>query len=227
MVIRLRFFVPVPEEEEDEETGEIENQAEIDAAKEENRRLASLWLNTCASCKSWASGDFSGVHFHWCMPEVDQGELWQIRSSGGEEGETPSAGPTVSAEADRAFSDSGCGEDAQETYEHFIALRYSYAIAEDTAREGYTLHGNHRDDLPVEVITTDASEHGANAGFAGMYSHEIRVSDRALAEPARTVRKYGAGRIQQTGIRIGSTGNQKREAFCLAEDHFYIFPVPD
>ena len=124
------LFVPVPEEEEDEETGEIENQAEIDAAKEENRRLAVLWLNTCASCKSWASGDFSGVHFHWCMPEVDQGELWQIRSSGGEEGETPSAGPTVSAEADRAFSDSGCGEDAQETYEHFIALRYSYAIAE-------------------------------------------------------------------------------------------------
>ena len=90
------------------------------------------------------------------MPEVDQGELWQIRSSGGEEGETPSAGPTVSAEAERAFSDSGCGEDAQETYEHFIALRYSYAIAEDTAREGYTLHGKHRDDLPVEVITTDA-----------------------------------------------------------------------
>ncbi|MEI3168325.1 MAG: hypothetical protein V8S58_10580 [Lachnospiraceae bacterium] len=34
-------FVPVPEEEEDEETGEIENQAEIDAAKEENRRLGS------------------------------------------------------------------------------------------------------------------------------------------------------------------------------------------
>lgn len=29
------LFVPVPEEEEDEETGEIENQAEIDAAKEE------------------------------------------------------------------------------------------------------------------------------------------------------------------------------------------------
>lgn len=126
------------------------------------------------------------------MPEVDQGELWQIRSSGGEEGETPSAGPTVSAEADRAFSDSGCGEDAQETYEHFIALRYSYAIAEDTAREGYTLHGNHRDDLPVEVITTDASEHGANAGFAGMYSHEIRVSDRLWQSRPEQYRKYGS-----------------------------------
>ena len=64
-------FVPVPEEEEDEETGEIENQAEIDAAKEENRRLAALWLNTCASCETWASGEFSGVHFHWYMPETD------------------------------------------------------------------------------------------------------------------------------------------------------------
>lgn len=46
---RAPVFVPVPEEEEDEETGEIENQAEIDAAKEENRRLGSLWLNIFAS----------------------------------------------------------------------------------------------------------------------------------------------------------------------------------
>ena len=50
--------MPVPEEEEDEETGEIENQAEIDAAKEENRRLASIWLNTFASCAFWASEIF-------------------------------------------------------------------------------------------------------------------------------------------------------------------------
>ena len=91
-------FVPVPEEEEDEETGEIENQAEIDAAKEENRRLASIWLNTFASCASWASGNFSGVHFHWLMPEVDQGEISRIASSGGEEGETPSGGTTASAD---------------------------------------------------------------------------------------------------------------------------------
>lgn len=94
---RAPVFVPVPEEEEDEETGEIENQAEIDAAKEENRRLGSLWLNTFASCAAWASGNFSGVHFHWLMPEVDQGEIGRITSSGGEEGETPSAGTTVSA----------------------------------------------------------------------------------------------------------------------------------
>ena len=182
-------FVPVPEEEEDEETGEIENQAEIDAAKEENRRLASIWLNTFASCASWASGNFSGVHFHWLMPEVDQGEISRIASSGGEEGETPFGGTTASADGARAYADSGCRADAGETYDRFIALKYSYAIAEDTAREGYTLHGNHSDDLFIEVITTDASENGANASFAGIYSYEIRVNDGAAAEAARTVRE--------------------------------------
>ena len=182
-------FVPVPEEEEDEENGEIENQAEIDAAKEENRRLASIWLNTFASCASWASENFSGVHFHWLMPEVDQGEISRIASSGGEEGETPSGGTTASADGARAYADSGCRADAGETYDRFIALKYSYAIAEDTAREGYTLHGNHSDDLFIEVITTDASENGANASFAGIYSYEIRVNDGAAAEAARTVRE--------------------------------------
>lgn len=189
---RAPVFVPVPEEEEDEETGEIENQAEIDAAKEENRRLGSLWLNTFASCAAWASGNFSGVHFHWLMPEVDQGEIGRITSSGGEEGETPSAGTTVSAAGPRSFADSGCEADTGETYDRFIALKYSYAITEDTAREGYTLHGNHRDDLPIEVITTDASENGANASFAGIYSHEIRVNDGAVAESARMVRDVRA-----------------------------------
>lgn len=182
-------FVSVPEEEENEETGEIENQEEIDAAKEENRRLAALWQNTYQSCEAWSEGDFSGVHFHWLMPEVDMGEIGNIASSGGEEGETPSAGATTSAGGSRSFSDSGCEDDTRETYERFISLKYSYAIAEDTAREGYTLHGNHSDDLPIEVIITDASEHGANADFAGIYSNEIRVSDHAAPEPAKTLQK--------------------------------------
>ena len=115
------------------------------------------------------------------------GEIGSIASGGGEEGETPSAGATVSAGGTRSFTDSGCESDTRETYARFIALKYSYAIAEDTAREGYTLHGNHRDDLPIEVITTDASENGANASFAGLYSRDIQVSDQAAAEPARVL----------------------------------------
>lgn len=180
-------FVPVPEEEEDEESGETENQDEIEAAQEENRRLARLWLDTEAACSAWASGAFSGVHFHWIMPEVDESEIQNAAESGGEPGETPSAGETASAGGARAWSDSGCEADAGETYEKFISLKYSYAIAEDTAREGYTLHGNHADDLPIEVITTDASENGANAVFAGIYGWNIRVNDAVGAEPAAKV----------------------------------------
>lgn len=128
--------------------------------------------------------------------------------------------------------------DAGETYDRFIALKYSYAIAEDTAREGYTLHGNHSDDLSIEVITTDASENGANASFAGIYSYEIRVNDGAAAEAARTVRKVRtqaeAGwlmrRARTGGIRdhgIRSSTAQKRETVLLAENLPGIFPGGD
>ena len=40
-------FVEVPEEEEDEETGEITNEAEIEEAQEENMRVANSWLTNC------------------------------------------------------------------------------------------------------------------------------------------------------------------------------------
>lgn len=65
-------FVEVPEEEEDEE-GEVTNQDEIDEAKEENRRLASGWLECFDACDETASaGTYEGVHFHWLMSEVSQ-----------------------------------------------------------------------------------------------------------------------------------------------------------
>ncbi len=58
---------------------------------------------------------------------------------------------------------SGCKQDAEATYNKFIALKYSYTYQEDTARNGYILHDLHNDDLPIEVITTDSSENGANS----------------------------------------------------------------
>ena len=60
---------------------------------------------------------------------------------------------------------SGCKQDAEATYNKFIALKYSYTYQEDTARNGYILHDLHNDDLPIEVITTDSSENGANSFF--------------------------------------------------------------
>lgn len=185
-------FVAVPEEEEDEETGEVSNEGEIEAAQAENKRLAQEWISCYAACEAHASGEFEGVHFHWLMPEVDQGEIESILSSGGAEGDTPSAGKTTSATGEESYQESGCQEDCRQTCEKFISLRYSYAFVESQAREGYTLHGTHADDLPIEVITTDSSENGANAAFAGEYGKDIAINDNmaySLADETLTARK--------------------------------------
>lgn len=179
-------FVSVPEEEEDEETGEIENEEEIEAAQEENQKLAMTWLDCFAACEEKSQGDFSGVHFHWLMPSVDKGEIERISGSGGSPGETPNAGTTTSASGDVSFRESGCQADMNATYEKFISLKYSYALQEKTARSGYILHGTHSDDLPIEVITTDASENGANAEFAGEYGRGITTQSVSL-DSAREV----------------------------------------
>ena len=166
------IFVSVPEEEYDEE-GELENEAEIEAAQEANKKLAMTWLDCFAACDAKSQGDFSGVHFHWLMDTVDKGTIEAVSASGGSPGETPTAGTTTSASGEDSFRKSGCETDVNATYDKFISLKYSYALKEEKAREGYILHGTHSDDLPIEVITTDASENGANSSFAGEYGREI------------------------------------------------------
>ena len=112
-------FVPVPEEEEDEE-GEVINEDEIEAAQAENIRLANSWLLCEEECERKAGGDFEGVHFHWIMEEVDAGEIEGIASDGGSEGETPDAGPMTGADGETSYAKSGCQEDCGQTYEKFI-----------------------------------------------------------------------------------------------------------
>lgn len=170
-------FMEVPEPEESEEDpnnpgsgGEILNQEEIEAAKAANRAAAETWLTCVADCESQASGDFEGVHFHWMMSDVDEGAIAAIASSGGDEGSTPDGGNTTEPDADTAYEKSGCYDDMQSTYDKFISLKYSYAFTEFKARDGYIRHDVHPEDVPVEIITTDASENGANAFFAGEYS---------------------------------------------------------
>ena len=129
-------FVPVPEEEEDEE-GEVINEDEIEAAQAENIRLANSWLLCEEECEGKAGGDFEGVHFHWIMEEVDAGEIEGIASDGGSEGETPDAGPTTGADGETSYAKSGCQEDCGQTYEKFISMKYSYTWKEFKARDGY------------------------------------------------------------------------------------------
>ena len=172
-------FVPVPEEEEDEE-GEVINEDEIEAAQAENIRLANSWLLCEEECERKAGGDFEGVHFHWIMEEVDAGEIEGIASDGGSEGETPDAGPTTGADGETSYAKSGCQEDCGQTYEKFISMKYSYTWKEFKARDGYILHDEHADDLPIEIITTDASEHGANAAFGGGYSRDVALGTKSV-----------------------------------------------
>lgn len=47
-------------------------------------------------------------------------------------------------------------------------------------------HDLHADDLPVEIITTDSSEAGANAFFAGGYSKKETLESGAAGYSNRT-----------------------------------------
>ena len=59
-------------------------------------------------------------------------------------------------------------------------MKYSYTWKEFKARDGYILHDEHADDLPIEIITTDASEHGANAAFGGGYSRDVVLGTKSV-----------------------------------------------
>ena len=190
-------FVPVPEEE-----GEVINEDEIEAAQAENIRLANSWLLCEEECEGKAGGDFEGVHFHWIMEEVDAGEIEGIASDGGSEGETPDAGPMTGADGETSYAKSGCQEDCGQTYEKFISMKYSYTWKEFKARDGYILHDGHADDLPIEIITTDASEHGANAAFGGGYSRDVVLGTKSV----RKSQGIGEASENQNGESAGKAG---------------------
>ena len=195
-------FAAVPEPEEDEESGETLNSEAIAAAKAANQAAAKKWLDTVADCEEKAGGDFEGVHFHWLTEEVSREEIENIAGSGGEEGTTPDGGSSEEPSADTAYEKSGCYQDMLDTYEKFISLKYSYALTEFQAKDSYIRHDIHSDDLPIEIITTDASENGANASFSGEYSdHEALESESArgsAALPEKAVKGQQKGQSENT-----------------------------
>ena len=171
--------VPEPEYEEDEngnQKEEASNQDEIDEAKEINRKLAKDWITYYEEDIKMAE-ERKGVHFHWLMNGVDEGKIREIAETGGEEGETPNAGPTEGASIEESFKNSNCKEDCKGTYDKFINLKYSYTWIETKARDGYIRHDNHPDDVPIEVITTNSSEGGAKSEFSNLYSRNIEINN--------------------------------------------------
>ena len=171
--------IPEPEYEEDENGNQKEepsNQDEIDEAKEINKQLAKDWITYYEEDIKMAE-ERKGVHFHWLMNGVDEGKIREIAETGGEEGETPNAGPTEGASIEESFKNSNCKEDCKGTYDKFINLKYSYTWIETKARDGYIRHDNHPDDVPIEVITTNSSEGGAKSEFSNLYSRNIEINN--------------------------------------------------
>ena len=169
-------FVHVPELEEDEFGND--NSDEIEAAQEENKRVATKWLAYWNACTNMAENDRPGVHFHWKIDDVNKDYIEEIASSGGDEGEDPNdqAGTQSCPGLDTSYESSGCHQDCQDTYDKFINLRYSYTWVENKARDGYILHDIHTDDVPIEVITTNSSQAGAESTFGKEYGKDITVN---------------------------------------------------
>lgn len=157
-------FVPVPEYEEDPETGE-NNQDDIDEAQETNKTYAKQWIKYYEACQEKA-GERSGVHFHWLGDGVLEDTIRSLAESGGSEGETPDGGPTACFGKEKSYESSGCKSDTEQTYDKFINLKYTYTWKETKAREGYIQHDTHTDDVLIEAITTNSSQAGANSQFA-------------------------------------------------------------
>lgn len=166
-------FRRIPEKDRDPETGEVTNQGEIDRAKAFNISQASGWLNELNRCRE---REKEGTHFHWLIESGTEQAVHAVENTG-EPCRTVAA---VSGET--AFVRSGCREDCEATHEAFVNLRYSYTVAEETARQGYTVHGQHEDDIPVEVITTNSSEAGAEAFFAGFCGKNETETNPAAGE---------------------------------------------
>lgn len=63
--------------------------------------------------------------------------------------------------------------DRDKLYKQFISLKYEYSAAEITPRPGYTIHGGHTDDIPIEVKTVTSSEYKLRHKGRKLVSPEI------------------------------------------------------
>ena len=61
---------------------------------------------------------------------------------------------SISDEAKKALE-----TDRDQFYEDFISLTYDYSAEETEARDGYILHDEHTDDIPIERVTIHSSEY--------------------------------------------------------------------
>ena len=158
----------VTENESDSETDEeccVESGDEdVENKKDANRQAAEKWLELVDVCSETA-GNSGGTHFHWLQDAESYEEVQRVLESGetGADEDSEERENFRRSDLGSAFERSGCKSDCEQTYENFINLRFSYTWKEVQARNGYILHGIHPQDQPIEIISTNSSEAGADA----------------------------------------------------------------
>jgi uncharacterized surface anchored protein len=145
-----------PEPEIDESEGgegeEGEGSDEADEAAEEYERLMEEWQAAVDECEARAAAS-GGTFHHWLCNSEDE----------------PSE--------EEAFEASGCKAARDAAYETFINLEYDYTFRETKPRDGYIIHDpGHPDDVPIEIITTAASEAERPKKWKSTSNADIRVT---------------------------------------------------
>ncbi len=142
---------PEPEIDKSEGGEEGEGSDEADEASEEYERLMEEWQAAVDECEARAAAS-GGVFHHWeCGNEEEPSE-------------------------EEAFEASGCKAARDATYETFINLEYDYTFRETKPRDGYIIHDpGHPDDVPMEIITTAASEAKKSKKWKSSSNADIKV----------------------------------------------------
>ena len=140
---------PLPPE---PEIDEPDGGEEADEEAEEYERLMEEWQGAVDECEARAAAS-GGTFHHWlCNSEEESSE-------------------------EEAFEASGCQAARDDTYETFINLEYDYTFRETKPRAGYIIHDpGHPDDVPIEIITTAASEAERPKKWKSASNADIRVT---------------------------------------------------
>lgn len=77
--------------------------------------------------------------------------------------------------------------DRDEYYRQFISLKYDYSAAELSPRPGYTIHGEHTDDIPVEIRTVTSSEYKDSEGGENIAHSAVKEIGLKRLEMVRPV----------------------------------------
>lgn len=145
---------PEPEIDESEsgEGEEGEGSNEADEGAEEYEQLMEEWQAAVDECEARAAAS-GGTFHHWlCNSEEEPSE-------------------------EEAFEASGCKAARDAAYETFINLEYDYTFRETKPRDGYIIHDpGHPDDVPIEIITTAASEAEKPKKWKSSSNADIKVT---------------------------------------------------